>query len=371
MQEALRLDFRDLQVLQVGVVDEEDLPRLLHVDDEFGLVVRRQDRRDAGFGVVDLLVIDHAAGRDDLLRLQRVAVHDDVLRRPVAAGDGELVFPALELRGLDRPRLDADLDRGDRGRRLHPEVDHVDEAVAADDEEIAPRGRDAADMDRIPGVDHRPDLVGAAVDQRDLPGIAQRHRHQVVDVDVVHLFLRTVLGLDEHLPAFLHLRHAPFRRRGRFEKDIAGHQVHFLFGQLARGAPVRHPRRRAVGDEALQVVVAVFTGDVGRQRLARRAFPQHPVAAGAALEVDLRALLEFLLRHHRVVGLAAGNLDLDLAQRGHRRLVGGGGTVRVFLGLLLRVKGRGQKPKCQRGAAQKGGPDCLGSGCHGISPFSW
>ena len=56
-------------------------------------------------------------------------------------------------------------------------------------------------MDGIARVDHRLDLVGASVDQGDLAGIAQRDREQVVDVDVVHLLGRPVLGLHENLPA--------------------------------------------------------------------------------------------------------------------------------------------------------------------------
>ena len=118
MQEAFGLDLRGLQVLEVGVVDQQDLAGFLHVDNELRLEVRGQDRGDARFRMVGLLVIDVAAGRDDLLRLQRVAIHDDVLRRPIGPGDRVLVFLALEFRGLDRARLGADLDLGDRAAEV-------------------------------------------------------------------------------------------------------------------------------------------------------------------------------------------------------------------------------------------------------------
>ena len=371
MQEAFGFDLDGLEVLQVGVIDEDDLPRLFHVHDELGLVMARQDRGDAGFGVIDLLVIDIATGRNDLLRLQRVAIHDDILRRPIGTRDGQLVFPAFELRGLDRPRLDADLDRGHRGRGFHPQVDHVHQTVAADHEQIAARCGNPADVHGIAGVDDRLDLIGAAIDQRHLTGIAQRDRHQVVDVDVVHLFFRAIFGFDHHLPRSQHLGHAPFGRGRRFQQQVARHQVDILLGQRARGAPVRHPRGRAVGDEALQIVIAVFAGDVGGQRLARGPLAQDAVAAGAAFEIDRGRLLEFLLGHHRVIFPATGNFDLDLTKGGHRRFIGGGGAVGMFLGLFFREHRRGQKPKGQGSCAQKGRPGGFGSGGHGMSPFSW
>jgi hypothetical protein len=48
------------------------------------------------------------------------------------------------------------------------------------------------------------------------------------------------------------------------------------------------------------------------QRLAGGAFAQHAVATGAAFEVNLRRLAELGRCHHRITGLAAGNLDLKL-----------------------------------------------------------
>jgi ferredoxin len=74
----------------------------------------------------------------------------------------------------------------------HPEIDQVDLGVAADDVEVAPGGRDPRDVHRIAGVEHVDDLVGAAVDQGDLAGVAQGHREQVVDVDVVLRCIRPV-----------------------------------------------------------------------------------------------------------------------------------------------------------------------------------
>ena len=155
MQEALGLDRRHLQVLDVLVVDEQDLAGFLDVDDEFRLEVRGHDRGDARLRMIFLRVVGHAAGRDDLERLERRAVHDHVLRRPVGAGDRVLVLVALELRGLDRARLGADLDFGDRLRRIHPQIDQVDLGVAADREQIASRCRHARDMHRVAGLEDR------------------------------------------------------------------------------------------------------------------------------------------------------------------------------------------------------------------------
>jgi len=88
------------------------------------------------------------------------------------------------------------------------------------------------------------------------------------------------------------------------------------------------------------------------------------VAAGATLEVDFRAALEFLLRHDRIVGVAARNLDLDFRERRHRRLIGGGGPVAVFLRFFLRERGAREDGERQRGAAQQRAPGVGGSDCH-------
>ena len=338
VQEPLRLDLGDLEVLDVGVVHQLDLAGLLHVDQELRLVVRGDDGGDARLGVVFLRVVDHAARRDDLERLQRVAVHDRVLRRPVAAGDGVFVLIALELGGLDRPRLGADLDLGDRGRLGHPQVDHVHRAVAADHEQIAPGGRNAADVHRIAGVEDLHDLIGRAVDQRDLPRVAQRDREQVVAREVVLRAGRPVLGLDVQLPAGAHLRHAELGRRRRLDQQIARHQIDVLGGERARRAPVGHPGGRAVGDEVAQILIAVRAGDVGGQRLAGRALAQHAVAACAALEIDRGGLVELGLGDHRIARLAAGDLELQFAEAGGAELVLRRWRVAVALGLVLRPR---------------------------------
>ena len=116
VQEARGADRRGPEVVDVLVVDQQDLPGLLDVDDELRMLVRGDDRGHARLGVELLRVDGHAAGRHDLERLERRAVHDRVLRRPVGAGDRVLVLVALVLRGLDRARLEADLDLGDADR---------------------------------------------------------------------------------------------------------------------------------------------------------------------------------------------------------------------------------------------------------------
>jgi hypothetical protein len=46
-----------------------------------------------------------------------------------------------------------------------------------------------------------------------------------VEVEVVHLLRRALGHRHQHLPAFLHLLHAPFRRRGRLVLEEARHDV--------------------------------------------------------------------------------------------------------------------------------------------------
>ncbi len=320
VQEPGRRDARDLEVLEVAVVDHVDHPGFLRGHDELGTVVRRDDRRHARLRVELRRLDGHAARRRDLERLQRVAVHDDELRRPVRAGDRVLVLVPLVLGGLDRARLESDLDLGDVVGLRHPQVDEIDLAVAPDHEQVAPGSGDARDVHRVAGLDDVDDLLRSAVDQRDFARVAQRDGHQVLDVVVVHLLLRPLRDGDDDFPARLHLLHAEFGRRGRLLLDVARHQVHLGGGQLAGRAPVRHAGGRAVADEHLEVLGALRQRDVGRERLAGGALAQHAVASRAALEVDLLAALEFGLGHRRRLRIDA-LVHLLLAQRRAARLV--------------------------------------------------
>ena len=139
MQEASCGNRRYRQVFHVLVVDQQDLARFLDVHDELGMLMRGNDRCNAWFRVVFLSIYGHAACRHDLLRLKREAVHDHVLRRPVGSRNCVFVFKALVLRRLDRTRFQADLDRGDLVRLLHPQVYHVDLGVAANHVQVASR----------------------------------------------------------------------------------------------------------------------------------------------------------------------------------------------------------------------------------------
>ena len=251
-----RLDLGDRQIGDVAVVDDQGLARLLHVDDELGLVVAADDRGDARLGVVFLVAHRHAAGADDLQRLQRVALHDHELRRPVGAGDGELVLVALGARGLDRAGFEPDLDLGHVVRLRHPQVDQVQAPVAADGVDVALRSRGARDVHRVAGLDDVDDLLRVAVDQRHFPGIAQRGGEDVVGVVRVLLLLRPLVRRDQHLPALLHVGEAPLGRLRRRLLHVARHQIDLGGRELARRAPVRHAGRGAVIDEHLQVLGA-------------------------------------------------------------------------------------------------------------------
>ena len=91
------------------------------------------------------------------------------------------------------------------------------------------------------------------------------------------------------------------------------------------------------------------------------------MAAGAAFEVDGRRLLEFFLRHDRIVSLAAWNLDLDLAECRHGGLIGSGRAIAVLLWLLIRQSDASGKSKDNGCAGQQQSPHVGGTLCHGVS----
>ena len=177
-------------------------------------------------------------------------------------------------------------------------------------------------MDRVAGLDSRHDLLRIAVDQRDLAGVAQRHREDIVEIDVVHLLLRPLGDRNDHLPRGLHLLHAEFRRGRRLVEEITRHQVDLLFRQIARGAPVRHAGGRTIGDEVAQIFEALRLRQVGCQRLAGGALAQHAVTARATLEVDLVRGGEFFRRQFRIAWFLARLLHLVRVHRVEARHVG-------------------------------------------------
>ncbi len=200
VQEGRGVDHLDAQVVEIAVIHRKHLARLLHVDEELGIEMRGGNGRDTRLGMVILRVHGHAAGGHDFSGLERVAVHDDELRRPVGAGNRVLVLPSLGLGALDRTRLHPDLDFRDGIRLLHPQVDQIDLGIAANDEEIASGRRHAGDVHRITGVQDADNLLAVTVDEGNLAGIAQRHREQVVEVQLVHLFARPLVDRHHDFP---------------------------------------------------------------------------------------------------------------------------------------------------------------------------
>ena len=194
-------------------------------------------------------------------------------------------------------------------------------------------------MHRIAGLDDVDDFLGITVDQRNLAGVTQGGREDVLDVVVVHLLRRTLLRRHDDLPRFLHVRHAEFRRLRRRLLDVARHQVDLFGVQLARSTPVRHTGRRTVLDEHLQVLRAALEHQVGRERLARGALAQHTVATGTALEIDLTRGIEFFLGHRRRLGVDV-LVHLDIRQRRATRLVLPFGFTDVFVALRKRHRHR-------------------------------
>ena len=226
--------------------------------------MRGHNGRHARLGVVFLRVHGHATGGDDVFWLQRRAVHDHVLGRPVSTGNRQLVLVALELGGVHRARFEANANLGHVIGLGHPQVNHVDPAITANHEQIAPRCRSARDVHRVAGLDDVDDFFGVAVNQRHFAGIAQRGGEDVGDVEVVHLLGGPVFGRHRDFPRLLHVRHAPLGRLGRVLLDVARHHVHVGLAHFARGLPIGHASRRAVSNKHLQVFSAFFQRDIGR-----------------------------------------------------------------------------------------------------------
>src|SRR5690554_6374672 len=143
----------DVHVVQIFVVGQQDLADLFYVDDELRVRMGRHDGGNTRLRMVFLVAHGHATDAHDLLRLQCVAVHDHELGRPVGAGNGVLVFPAFVLGGLDRTSFHTNLDLGYGLRLFHPQVDHVDQGVTADNHHVTARGRHPGDVHRVAGFD--------------------------------------------------------------------------------------------------------------------------------------------------------------------------------------------------------------------------
>ncbi len=152
-------------------------------------------------------------------------------------------------------------------------------------------------MNGVAGVDNELDLIGLAVNQCDLTCVAQRDGKQIIQIPVVLLFLWPLVDRHTHFPGLLHVGQAEFRRGRRVLEDEPGHQVDLVLGQFTRRAPVRHARRRAVGDKGLEMLQPQLPRDIRCERLACRTFAQNAVTASAALKIDALRLVEFLGRH--------------------------------------------------------------------------
>src|SRR5690606_7915149 len=142
VQVELGVEHRDAQrlafTIELTVVDEPGLTRLLDVDDPLRVVLGRDDRGHAGSvdALADALLVSHR--RDDLEGLEREPVHDREVGRPVAALDHVVVDVALHLRGLDATSIEARARLRDDLGDLRPEVYEARLAVAPHCLEVAP-----------------------------------------------------------------------------------------------------------------------------------------------------------------------------------------------------------------------------------------
>ena len=240
MEESGGADIGHCQIIDVAVVNEQNMPRFLNVDDEIRMLVRCDDGSNTWLRMVFLSVNGHATSRDDLQRLERVAVHDDVLRRPVSTGNGIHVFIAFVFRGLNRTRFEANLDLGNACRRVHPEVDHVDLGIATNREDETAGSGHTRNVYSVTSLQAHDDFLGVAINNGHFTTVTKRNREEIVDIAIVLWCAGTILGCNHDVPAGLHIGHTPFRRCRWFLLQEARHDVDFGFAHFARRSPVRH-----------------------------------------------------------------------------------------------------------------------------------
>lgn len=117
-------------------------------------------------------------------------------------------------------------------RAFHPQVDHVDQTVAADHEEIAPRGRDTADMHRI--AVSMTDTISCVFPSISATCPASRSVTADVMFSRSRLFICLVgrsSGLTTTFQLFFISGMPPFRG-WRLKQQVAGHQVDIGLVQL-------------------------------------------------------------------------------------------------------------------------------------------
>ena len=220
MQEQLGLDHLDARVIRVGVIHQPGLPGFLDIHNPFRLEMGCQDGSHARLRMVLLGIIGVAARADNLERLKGLPVQDDKMGRPVAAHHG-IFIPviaqlAFVLAHFHRAGIIAQLHLGHLVGDFHPQVNHRQPAVAPDHVSIAPgsgHARDVHGVAAVHGLDH---LVGIAVDDGHLPGIAQGNDEVILPVPAGLRLGWALLRGNQHLPGFHHLRQRHLRRGGRF-----------------------------------------------------------------------------------------------------------------------------------------------------------
>ena len=334
MQELSRTNGGGLQVLDVGVIDHQDLASFLHVHNPLRLDERRNDGCHAWLRVV-LTVNGNATGRNHLQRLQRVAFHDGVLRWPVAASNGVLVFKALELGGIDRARVEGNFDFSYNAWLFHPQVDQRHTTIATDHVNVTARSGHAGDMHCIASLDDAADFFGVAVNQSNFTGITQSDREHVVQVVLVHLLGWAILHLNHNFPRIQLILEAELWWNIRRLLDVLGHQRQLFFGQNV--VKVDHAAIGTVTDDFLQARLAqgeraafgglacfIGGGPMRLQVLARGALAQHAVATSTTLEIDFFSSFFFDRRHCRRLRIFILCHDVAGKTRQHHHCSDGG-----------------------------------------------
>ena len=232
VQESCCVNGGGAQAFQILVVHQHDLAGFFYVNNELGVLVRRNDSRNTWLRVVFLGAYSHASGSHDFHRLQSFAIHDHKLRRPVGACNSVLVFIAFVFGGFYGTGFQANLDLGYRVRMFHPQINHVDCRIATNHEQVTARRRHAGYVNRVTGLDDFHNFFGLAINQCNFASITQSNTEQVWEIQAVHLLFWPILGCYKHFPGRFHIGQAPLRGSRWLVHQVLGHHLDFGFGKV-------------------------------------------------------------------------------------------------------------------------------------------
>ena len=175
-------------------------------------------------------------------------------------------------------------------------------------------------MDRMPAIHDTDHLLGVAVDDRRLAGVAQDDAEVVVDVALVLGLLRALRDGHVDLVGLLHGLQPHLRRDRSGQLHELGHQGRLCGGELAGAAPAGHPCIGAFEDGLLQLRELLLEHLLCRDVRPGGPLAKCPVASRAAIEVDVLRLLVLLIAQlgGRPAMGAPSNVDNRIAEPAER-----------------------------------------------------